>query len=147
MFLGSEMRASLIIPPTSFKYRLHTKSEVAKSLGNQARGVQPACTMTTQNSKIRLISSIALKSRLITINLLLANLIGQFKLVIVQDHSIATKYTKCKVNWPPLGNKILSGVVYYIYTKRVHLGLSKVAFIEGWGVLTAGVAFIRGSTL
>ena len=24
--------------------------EVAKSLGNQARGVQPACTMTTQNS-------------------------------------------------------------------------------------------------
>ena len=38
----------------------------AKSLGNQARGVLPACTMTTQNSKIRLISSIALKSRLIT---------------------------------------------------------------------------------
>ena len=28
--------------------------------------MQPACTMTTQNSKIRLISSIALKSRLIT---------------------------------------------------------------------------------
>ena len=28
-------------------YRLHTKGEVAKSLGNQARGVQPACTMTT----------------------------------------------------------------------------------------------------
>ena len=26
--------------------RLHTKGEVAKSLGNQARGVQPACTMT-----------------------------------------------------------------------------------------------------
>ena len=25
-------------------YRLHTKGEVAKSLGNQARGVQPACT-------------------------------------------------------------------------------------------------------
>ena len=47
-------------------YRLHTKGKVAKSLGNQARGVQPACTMTTQNSKIRLISSIALKSRLIT---------------------------------------------------------------------------------
>ena len=44
-------------------YRLHTKGKVAKSLGNQARGVQPACTMTTQNSKI---SSIALKSRLIT---------------------------------------------------------------------------------
>ena len=42
------------------------RHEVAKSLGNQARGVQPACTMTTQNSKIRLISSIALKSRLIT---------------------------------------------------------------------------------
>ena len=41
------------------------RHEVAKSLGNQARGVQPACTMTTQNSKIRL-SSIALKSRLIT---------------------------------------------------------------------------------
>ena len=40
--------------------------EVAKSLGNQARGMQPACTMTTQNSEIRLISSIALKSRLIT---------------------------------------------------------------------------------
>ena len=35
------------------------RHEVAKSLGNQARGVQPACTMTTQNSKIRLISSIA----------------------------------------------------------------------------------------
>ena len=49
-----------------YKYRLHTKGEVTKSLGNQARGVQPACTMTTQNSKIRLISSIALKSRLIT---------------------------------------------------------------------------------
>ena len=48
------------------KYRLHTKGEVAKSLGNQARGVQPACTMTTQNSKTRLISSIALKSRLIS---------------------------------------------------------------------------------
>ena len=31
---------------------LHTKGEVAKSLGNQARGLQPACTMTTQNSKI-----------------------------------------------------------------------------------------------
>ena len=46
--------------------RLHTKGEVAKSLGNQARGVQPACTMTTQNSQIRLISSIALKSWLIT---------------------------------------------------------------------------------
>ena len=27
------------------------RHEVAKSLGNQARGVQPACTMTTQNSK------------------------------------------------------------------------------------------------
>ena len=47
----------------STMYRLHTKGEVAKSLGNQARGVQPACTMTTQNSKI---SSNALKSRLIT---------------------------------------------------------------------------------
>ena len=57
------------------------RHEVAKSLGNQARGVQPACTMTTQNSKIRLISSIALKSRLITY--LLSNLIGQFELVIV----------------------------------------------------------------
>ena len=33
------------------KYRFHTKGEVAKSLGSQARGVQPACTMTTQNSK------------------------------------------------------------------------------------------------
>ena len=42
------------------------RQEVAKSLGNQARGVQPACTMTIQNSKIRLISSIALKSRFIT---------------------------------------------------------------------------------
>ena len=29
---------------------MYTKGEVAKSLGNQARGVQPACTMTTQNS-------------------------------------------------------------------------------------------------
>ena len=51
------------------KYRLHAKGVrhlVAKSLRNLARGVQPACTMTTQNSKIRLISSIALKSRLIT---------------------------------------------------------------------------------
>ena len=27
------------------------RHEVAKSLDNQARGVQPACTMTTQNSK------------------------------------------------------------------------------------------------
>ena len=42
------------------------RHEVTKSLGNQARGVQPTYTMTTQNSKIRLISSIALKSRLIT---------------------------------------------------------------------------------
>ena len=75
-------------------YRLHTKGsrcigytpckgEVAKSLGNQAQGVQPACTMTTQSSKIRLISSIALVDNLV-INLLLANLIGQFKLVLVQ---------------------------------------------------------------
>ena len=32
-------------------YRLHTKGEVAKSLGNLARGVQPACTMTTQKFK------------------------------------------------------------------------------------------------
>ena len=31
------------------KYGLHTKGKVAKSLGNQARGVQPACTVTTQN--------------------------------------------------------------------------------------------------
>ena len=45
------------------KYRLYIKGEVAKSLGNQTQGVQPACTMTTQNW---LISSIALKSRLIT---------------------------------------------------------------------------------
>ena len=37
-------------------YRLHTKGEVAKSLGNQARGAQPACTKIIQNSKIRLIS-------------------------------------------------------------------------------------------
>ena len=29
---------------------------------------------------------------------------------------------------------------------RVHLGLSKVAFIER-GVLTSGVAFMRGSTV
>ena len=27
------------------------RNEVAKSLGNQARGVQPACTMTIQNFK------------------------------------------------------------------------------------------------
>ena len=27
------------------------RHEVAKSLGNQARGVQPACTMTTQKFK------------------------------------------------------------------------------------------------
>ena len=32
-------------------YRLHTKGEVAKSLGNQAQGVQPDCTMTTQIQK------------------------------------------------------------------------------------------------
>ena len=42
------------------------RHKVAKSLGNQARGVQPACTMTTQNLKVRLTSSISLKSRLIT---------------------------------------------------------------------------------
>ena len=42
------------------KYRLHTMGEVAKSLGNQARGVQPACAMTTQNSKIRLILEVTL---------------------------------------------------------------------------------------
>ena len=59
------------------------RHSVTKSLGNQARGVQPACTMTTQNSKIRLISSIVKVDNLV-INLLLANLIGQFKLVIVQ---------------------------------------------------------------
>ena len=54
---------SRLLSDLATKCRRH---EVAKSLGNQARGVQPACTMTTQNSKIRLISSIALKSRLIT---------------------------------------------------------------------------------
>ena len=68
-------------------YKLHTKGEVAKSLGNQARAVQPACTMTTQNSKIRLISSIALEVKEV-IDLLLATLIGQFKLVIVQIYHI-----------------------------------------------------------
>ena len=56
------MHVSLVI----YVYRLHTNGEVAKSLGNQAGGAQSACTMTIQNSKIRLISSIALKSRLIT---------------------------------------------------------------------------------
>ena len=45
------------------EFRFHTKGEVAKLLGSQARGVKPACTMATQNSKIRLISSIALRSR------------------------------------------------------------------------------------
>ena len=30
------------------KYGLHTEGEVAISLSNQARGVQPACTMTTK---------------------------------------------------------------------------------------------------
>ena len=60
--IGYTPRARLL-SDLATKCRRH---EVAKSLGNQARGVQPACTMTTQNSKIRLISSIALKSRLIT---------------------------------------------------------------------------------
>ena len=82
---------------TLTKYSLHTKGEVAQWFSNrvpqaqwfrnQARGVQPACTMTTQNSKIRLISSIALfkvKVDNLVINLLLANFIGQFKLVVVQ---------------------------------------------------------------
>ena len=49
--------------------------------------MQPACTMTTQNSKIRLISSTALfevKVDNLLINLKLRNLIGQFELVIVQ---------------------------------------------------------------
>ena len=64
-FLGCMTNGVEIVKQTSctarFTYRLHTKGEC-----NQARGVQSACTMTTQNSKIRLISSIALKSRLIT---------------------------------------------------------------------------------
>ena len=55
--------------------RLHAKGEVAKLLGNQARGVQPACTMIKQNS--------ALKVDNLFSNLLLENLIGQFKPVIV----------------------------------------------------------------
>ena len=68
----------------SVKYRLHTKGEVAISLSNQARGVQPACTMTTQNSKTRLISCPEVKVDNLLINLKLSNLIGQFELVIVQ---------------------------------------------------------------
>ena len=72
-------------------YRLHTKGEVAKSLGNQARGVQPVCTMTTQNSKKNQVAKYhcpEVKVENLVINLLLANLIGQFKLVIAQ-HQIA----------------------------------------------------------
>ena len=47
------------------------------------------------------------------------------------------------------GNEILSFIEGWPYlrglicTKRVHMGLSKVAFIER-GVLTSGVAFIKG---
>ena len=62
-YVGTESEAQICI---SYTPRARLRHSVAKSLGNQARGVQPACTMTTQNSKIRLISSIALKSRLIT---------------------------------------------------------------------------------
>ena len=51
--------------------------------------------MTIQNSKIRLISSIALKSRLIT-NLLLANLIDQFKL---HGHSTIMSCNLTKVHF------------------------------------------------
>ena len=73
------------------KYRLHTKSEVAKSLGNQAQDVQPACTMTTHNSKIRLISSIALKLRLIPYSWKFSRDLLYFKNFMVQ-----TKFVKYK---------------------------------------------------
>ena len=57
-----------------------TKPEVCNQLVNQL-----VLCLTTQNSKIRLISSIALNFEVkvdnLVINLLLANLIGQFKLV------------------------------------------------------------------
>ena len=52
---GSEpVRRSVEISVSFYTFlygRLRTKGEVAKSLGNQARGVQPACTMTTQKFK------------------------------------------------------------------------------------------------
>ena len=100
------MRSSEVHVPNDciyhpIEYRLHTKGEVAKSLGNQARGVQPVCTMTTQNSKISLISSIAKVDSLV-INLLLANLIGQFKQVIVQEtksHFIEPVVRNASVPW------------------------------------------------
>ena len=62
-------------------YTLHTKGEVAKSTKPEVCNHAAACTMTTQILKIGLVSSIALKSRLLVINLRLENLIGQFKLV------------------------------------------------------------------
>ena len=54
------------IPRARLLSELATECHRHEVAGNQARGVQPACTMTTQNSKIKLISSIALKSRLIS---------------------------------------------------------------------------------
>ena len=58
--------------------------EVAKSLSNQARGVQPACTMTTQNSKNQVDKQHCPEVKVdnLVINLKLSNLIGQFQLVI-----------------------------------------------------------------
>ena len=49
--MGGALPHNALHSPSYDMYRLHTKGEVAKSLGNQARGVQPAFTMTTQNSK------------------------------------------------------------------------------------------------
>ena len=67
-------------------------------------GVQPACTMTTPNSKIRLISSIALKSRLITYSYQPA--IGKSHWSIQTGHSTSpNKDRSYKVNqFMPLSN-------------------------------------------
>ena len=69
------------------------RNKVAKSLGNQARGVQPACTMTTQDSKIRLISSIALKPRLITYQ----PEIEQFDWPVRTSHNTIIAYSHSRV--------------------------------------------------
>ena len=101
------------------------RHKVAKSLGNQARGVQPACTMTTQNSKIRLISEVKVDNLLI--NLKLSNLIGQFELVIVQHNRNALKnlllepYCTFSKVWK-LSSKLLNGSIISVFSwKLTHL--------------------------
>ena len=78
------------------------------SIGYTPRARCATNYMTTQNSKIRLISSIALIEVKVddnlVINLLLANFIGQFKLVIVQV-LLSPVYTRGELGIKRIGSR------------------------------------------